>query len=662
MKKKGSTKVAIRGLMFLALLFCGATTIIAAPGDLDPTFGSGGKLIAGPGYASDAAVQTDSKIVVLVGSFGGTSWLTRYNQDGSPDLTFGSGTGRTTVFGDVVYGVVIQPDGKIVAAGGSGNSFFIARFNSDGSFDTGFGGGTGKVLTALPCFSSSENFGADVAIQPDGKLVGAVRSEYSCPGYLIRYEIDGSLDVSFGNHGLVTVPTIGGFFDQVLVQSNGKIIVDTVCPGNNQCGVSRYEANGSPDLSFGSGGFASIPLPLTIQPDGKIITGGANFSLARYNINGSLDTSFGLNGLVTTPIGAGNAYINSAAIQPDGKILAAGSSIGSNGTSDFTLVKYNGDGSLDATFGGGDGITTVDFNNSWDSASKVVLDSQGRAVVVGGSGGMHDLFAIARFLGDPPTSTCPNPIDCADFFVSQHYRDFLNREPDPDGLAFWTNEITSCGSDVQCIEVKRINDSAAFFLSIEFQETGYFVHRLYKTAYGDIPNSPVPLTFSEFIPDMQTMGHDLIVLRPGWEQVLESNKQSFAVDFVQRPRFTAAFTPAMSPEEFVDKLNLNAGNPLLQTERDQLVSDLLAGRRSRADVLRVIAENPHLLRDEFNRAFVLMQYFGYLRRNPNDAPDGNFDGYNFWLNKLNQFNGNYVEAEMVKAFLSSSEYRSRFGP
>jgi len=102
-----------------------------------------------------------------------------------------------------------------------------------------------------------------------------------------------------------------------------------------------------------------------------------------------------LNGLVTAPIGV---YLGSAAIQPDGKIVAAGSSKGINGTSDFTLVRYNGDGSLDGSFGGGDGITTVDFNNSSDGASDVALDSQGRAVVVGASGGM---FAIARFLGDP---------------------------------------------------------------------------------------------------------------------------------------------------------------------------------------------------------------------------------------------------------------------
>ena len=104
-----------------------------------------------------------------------------------------------------------------------------------------------------------------------------------------------------------------------------------------------------------------------------------------------------------------------------------------------------------------------------------------------------------------------------------------------------------------------------------------------------------------------------------------------------------------------------SGNPLSTTERDQLVSDLTAKAKTRGQVLRTIAEHTNLVNAEFNRAFVLMQYFGYLRRNPNDAPDNDYTGYEFWLTKLNQFNGDYLNAEMVKAFISSSEYRKRFG-
>ena len=255
-----------------------------------------------------------------------------------------------------------------------------------------------------------------------------------------------------------------------------------------------------------------------------------------------------------------------------------------------------------------------------------------------------------------------NQIDDAQFFVQQHYRDFLNREPDAAGLTFWTNEITSCGNNAQCIEAKRINVSAAYFLSIEFQQTGYEVYRLYKAAFGNIPDAPVPVRLGEFLADTPRIGRGVIVNQKGWEQVLENNKQAFASDFVQWSRFTNTFPPSTSAAEFVDKLNSNAGNPLSQSERDKLVGDLASGMKTRAQVLRAVAEDPDLVNAEFNRAFVLMQYFGYLRRNPNDTPDGNFDGYNFWLNKLNVFNGNFVQAEMVKAFLNSTEYRQRFGP
>jgi hypothetical protein len=118
----------------------------------------------------------------------------------------------------------------------------------------------------------------------------------------------------------------------------------------------------------------------------------------------------------------------------------------------------------------------------------------------------------------------------------------------------------------------------------------------------------------------------------------------------------------MTPAQFVDKLNTNAGNPLSQSERDQLVTDLTGGAtpKTRAQVLRAVAEDPDLVNAEFNRAFVLMQYYGYLRRDPNAGQDTDYTGYDFWLTKLNQFNGNYINAEMVKAFISSIEYTNRF--
>jgi dipeptidyl aminopeptidase/acylaminoacyl peptidase len=253
-----------------------------------------------------------------------------------------------------------------------------------------------------------------------------------------------------------------------------------------------------------------------------------------------------------------------------------------------------------------------------------------------------------------------NPVDESAFLVRQHYLDFFNREPDPSGLAFWTNNINSC-ADEPCRQFKRIDTSAAFFLSIEFQQTGYLVYRTYKVAYGNLPGKPVPVSITELLPDTHSIGDGVVVGATGWELQLENNKRAFMDEFITRTRFNALYPQALSPEQFVDTLNANSGGTLSQAERDLLVNDLKGGTKTRAGVLRAVAENPALARREFNAAFVLMQYFGYLRRDPDSGQDTNFDGYNFWLSKLNNFNGDFRRAEMVKAFISSIEYRGRFG-
>jgi hypothetical protein len=262
---------------------------------------------------------------------------------------------------------------------------------------------------------------------------------------------------------------------------------------------------------------------------------------------------------------------------------------------------------------------------------------------------------------DDQIEAVSNPNDDAENFVYQHYHDFLNREPDAAGLAFWTSEINSCGANAQCIETKRINVSAAFFLSVEFQQTGYLAYRMYKAAYGNLPGSPVPpVSFTQFLRDTQRLGQGVQVGIGNWQTKLDTNKAAFASDFVARTDFITTFPQTMTATQFVDTLNQNADGVLSQTKRDQLINDLMTNSKTRAQVLRAVAEDSRLVQDEFNKAFVLTQYFGYLRRNPNSNPDTNFDGYQFWLNKLNQFNGNFVDADMVKAFINSSEYQDRF--
>jgi hypothetical protein len=176
---------------------------------------------------------------------------------------------------------------------------------------------------------------------------------------------------------------------------------------------------------------------------------------------------------------------------------------------------------------------------------------------------------------------------------------------------------------------------------------------------------PVPVKLSEFKPDTKEISNGVVVLESGWPQTLENNKRAFLTDFVQRARFTAAYPTAMAPAEFVNKLFANAHIELTDPDYASLIAEFggaadTSDAAARAQVLRRIAENSTLTRAQFNQAFVLMEYFGYLRRDPNSGQDTDFTGYNFWLDKLNQFHGNFDNAEMVKAFLSASEYRSRF--
>ncbi|HWN09106.1 MAG TPA: carboxypeptidase regulatory-like domain-containing protein [Pyrinomonadaceae bacterium] len=257
------------------------------------------------------------------------------------------------------------------------------------------------------------------------------------------------------------------------------------------------------------------------------------------------------------------------------------------------------------------------------------------------------------------TGNVLDPLDTTEYFVRQQYVDFLGREPDEAGLNFWIDNIDNCGDDAKCRDFKRIDTSAAFFLSIEFQQTGYLVYRTYQAAYGDLPGAPVPIRLSEFKPDTQAIGGNVVVNRDGWQDLLENNQQTFVEGFVQRPRFTNLYA-SMNDKQFVDALNQNAGFVLSQTDLDQLARDLSTNARTRAEVLRTVAENSHFSRAEFNQGFVLMQYFGYLRRDADSGPDTDFTGYNFWLIKLNAFGGKFQEAEMVKAFLTSTEYRQRF--
>jgi hypothetical protein len=173
--------------------------------------------------------------------------------------------------------------------------------------------------------------------------------------------------------------------------------------------------------------------------------------------------------------------------------------------------------------------------------------------------------------------------------------------------------------------------------------------------------------FLEFENDTQRVLSGVIIGQPGAQAQLDANRTAFLNDFVMRAEFVGLYPTTDTPGQYVDKLYLHAGITLTTTERNNAISEFgsattAADPGARGRVLVRLTQNTTFANREFNPSFVQMEYFGYLRRNPNDPPDGNFNGYNFWLNKLNAFNGNFINADMVKAFLNSSEYRRRFGP
>jgi hypothetical protein len=253
-----------------------------------------------------------------------------------------------------------------------------------------------------------------------------------------------------------------------------------------------------------------------------------------------------------------------------------------------------------------------------------------------------------------------NRINTPTFFTEQQYCDFFSRAADAEGLLFWMGQFARCNGDDACMERERVHVSASFFFSIEFRETGLVVYLANKAAYGNVAGKPVPVTLDRFRSESARLAEGVRVKVGDWQGQLERNKVAYFEQFVDSQRFKDAFG-RMKSTEYVDALFANAGVTPSAQERSALVLILLTQPETgRAVVLRRVVENAAFSNLEQNRAFVLMQYFGYLQRDPDGAPDSNFDGYNFWLRKLEDFRGDYVAAEMVKAFINSDEYRNRF--
>ena len=398
-------------------------------GGLDPGFGGGKVSTAFGGDDTAMALQADGKIVMVGGS--GTDFLlARYNVDGSLDTSFGSGGLVTSDVGsgsaDEARAVAIQSDGKIVVAGNavvgrtSNNQFnfdfAVARFNADGSPDTSFGNG-GKVTTD---FNGQTDRAFALAIQGDGKIVVAGSATpangISTDFAVARYDSTGAPDNSFGSGGKLTTD-VGGATDiaqNVVVQPNGAILVSGVLtlgsdPTLGHGGLARYDGNGIPDSSFGSGGKVTLPNvalgdALAVQGDAKIVVAGSavvagtfQFALMRLSASGSPDGGFGSNGLVTTGFSTQDDFGRAMAIQADDRIVVVGQS-SNKSNPDFAVARYGTNGALDGSFGSG-GKLTIDFFGSFDGAENVAVQSDGKIVVSGfARNGTRTGYGLVRIL------------------------------------------------------------------------------------------------------------------------------------------------------------------------------------------------------------------------------------------------------------------------
>lgn len=417
-------------------------------GDLDLSFDNDGKVTTLLGISSmmgDMLVQADGKIVAVGGTEAGEFALTRYNPDGSTDLTFGTNGSTISDFlgtFDRIVSMVQQPDGSFVVLGistdniyyGQGNqNYILARYTVDGVLDASFGS-NGNIITDLG--GNSEDPKSLIQLNNGQFLVAGdvPAGNYTSDFALTRYNSNGSLDTSFGTGGTITTNVFastgyGGSTEdvaKVIQLTNGDILIAGTASKNGSnstygdFALARYDGNGSLVAGFGTGGIVTTEFNGTFpysqdeaysvveQNDGKIVVGGSidfnpndssyntDFSLARYNSNGSLDTSFGTNGKVTVNVGAFDK-VKSIIQQSDGKLVAAGTD-----NSDFVVMRFNSDGSLDSSFGNGGKVVT-DFNGGQEfDVASVVQQGNGDLVVAGttidATTGEYK-FAVARYLG-----------------------------------------------------------------------------------------------------------------------------------------------------------------------------------------------------------------------------------------------------------------------
>jgi uncharacterized delta-60 repeat protein len=651
-----------------------------AAGDLTPAdmFGTGGKVSTDINETFDAAnavvIQPDGR-VVAAGYAENDFALARYNSDGTLDTTgFGTGGKVTTDFNgglDRITSLVRQADGKLVAAGEATISendvdFALARYDANGTLDTaGFGTG-GKVTTSFGGF----DLASDLALQADGKIV-AVGLYFPLNGSASaaprRAHDEGKVYAS-PREAAKTVSqakSAAGIDDRAEPAASAVAAVAFFA-------VARYNTNGSLDNAFdGDGktttdffGVENEAFAVVIQSDGKIVAGGftdngssRDFALARYEANPAAPPP-------PTPTPRNVQFSQSAQAVSEGAGSVAVTVTRTGETTVASTVEYSTSAELGFTgcdivngtasercdftttlgtlrFAAGDVSKTINVFITDDAyvegaeTFSVTLTNATNGFTIA-----QPVFATVTITDNDTTPTSANPIDDPTFFVKMHYVDFLNREGEPAGVAGWVNSLNTCPRPVNPLapsSCDRVEVSSRFFRSEEYMLKGNFVIRFYRVSLGMNPG------YRLFTRDSQRVTGQTAA-------EVFANRDAFTGEWVERADFRAIYD-GLSNQAYVDKLEQTAGVTL--SNKAQLVADLNSMAKTRAQVLREVVESNEVKAKMYNDAFVLMEYFGYLRRDPEPA------GFNAWLAYLNANPTDY--RTMVRGFINSVEYRKRFG-
>ena len=647
-------------------------------GSIDKTFdpGSGAN-----NYVSTATIQPDGKIVI-VGSFtsyNGTArnCVARLNSDGSLDTTFDPAGGASAM----VNAMALQPDGRIIIVGGfsSYSGVFrghIARLNTDGSLDTAFDPGSGAFRNVYA-----------VALQTDGRIIiGGDFTSYNniFRSHIARLNSDGSLDATFD-------PSVGAdnTVSAIALQSDGKIIIGGSFGSFNTRAsfrhIARVNSDGSVDNTFDPGSGADFTLnTIALQPDGKIIIGGGFTTYngtPRYFIARLLSAPPSSNALAFSQanysVGEGDASATITVIRSGDTLEPASVQYSTTGPAYTPCTEVNGTAAQNCDYLTASGTLTFAPGESTKNFTVLIIDDN----YVEGDESIQLTLSdpVNVVVGTPATATLTikdndtaapttSPVDDAQAFVRQHYYDFLSRVPDDGGLGYWSSQITGCGADKQCINSKRISVSNAFFFELEYQQTGAYVYRLYRAAFGNNQPSPNPDTSNtaeaKKYPSYAAFSQDRAKVVGG--SSLAQTQLNLAKQFVQRPKFLAKYPLSQGAITFVDAILATIKNEVgvdLTSQRDALIS--LFNQSGRGAVLYRLADdnaqsnpinNRAFIDAEYNRAFVATQYFGYLRR------DADIGGLLFWLGKVNQFplRSTAIQNAMVCSFITSQEYQLRF--